>query len=349
MSSSDKLVVRETDVYSLAQLGQDFLRPERIRVKLNPLVRVAPLDIGAFAYSSRAVDVRAKDAHLPVPVDVSTMLVSRREMIRGIVDDFFSNGRRDTTIVADYRNFKLVLDWCDSNGHSEWAGSVDSAAQAYSAYSDFLRHSILVDEDIRPATGAERQRALQRLAEFCFPNQSLYVVRGVPMIKATRTPKQPPEEDYVRHYVKVCLDLATQLSEFVLNEKSFPFGFEVGGKAAAFFPSNAGVIGPYTDLSKIPVAYNVVDLRVATKDEILAKWPGYTSAATKARETQLAIDKANADPRYYARKILASLAAGAYSCLFSVITAANPSEFIQFEYLDALEIERSMVKRNLLQ
>ena len=344
MTSSDKLELRETDVWPLAQLGQEFIFPERIRVQLNPDVRTAPIDIGSFAYTSRAVTLNSREAHFPIRVDVSTLLVSRRELVRGIADYFFSNGRRDTTIITDFKNFKFVLDWCDANGYSDWATDVESAALAYAAYSDYLRHSILVTEEIRPATAAERQRALQRLAELCFPNQSLHVVRGVPMIKNSRTPKKPPEEDEVRNYVKVCLDLATQLSDFVLNEKEYPFKVQIAGGDAVFFPSHVGTIGPYTPVEKIPPVYDVAKVRVATRDEVVAKGK-YTSAASAVKDAQSAIDRANSDPRSVFRLILASLAMGAYSCLFSIITAANPSEFVQFEYLDGLEIERSMVKK----
>ena len=344
MKSTDGLVFRDTDVLPLSRIGQDFILPERLRISLNQETRKAPLDIGAFAYSKRSTISKAKQAHLPIAVDVSSLLPLRRDLVRGIADYFFSNGYRDKTIVTDFKNFRFAIDWCDDNGHSGWVKDADSASAAYSEYSDFLRHSILVTGTLKPGTCSERQRAFQKLVEVSFPNQSLHIVRGVPMIKATRTPKKPPEEDAVKHYVKVCLDLANNLSDFILNEKPFPFKMEVAGSDVVLFPSNVGVITPFTDPARIPRSYDVANLKVANIEEVIARG-GKKGAAQSIKDTQKALDGANSDPRCIYRMLLASLAAGAYSCLFSLITAANPSEFIQFEFLDALEIEKSMVKK----
>ncbi|HEX8596338.1 MAG TPA: hypothetical protein VF682_24100 [Pseudomonas sp.] len=43
----------------------------------------------------------------------------------------------------------------------------------------------------------------------------------------------------------------------------------------------------------------------------------------------------------------ASMAMGAYACIFSLITGAGASEFVEFEYDEAVEIEESLVKKEL--
>ena len=46
--SDIKFTHRETHVITVAQLNQDFLRPESIRIQLDKAVRVSPLDVGCL-------------------------------------------------------------------------------------------------------------------------------------------------------------------------------------------------------------------------------------------------------------------------------------------------------------
>lgn len=43
---------RETDVVTVAQLTQEFLRPERIRIQFDSRVKALPFDIGCLAYAN---------------------------------------------------------------------------------------------------------------------------------------------------------------------------------------------------------------------------------------------------------------------------------------------------------
>ncbi|QAY88262.1 hypothetical protein CUN61_09270 [Pseudomonas arsenicoxydans] len=57
------------------------------------------------------------------------------------------------------------------------------------------------------------------------------------------------------------------------------------------------------------------------------------------------LDYANSNFRHEYRLRLSALASKAYACVFLAITGASPTEFAQFDYDEAIEVERSLVKK----
>ncbi|WP_339664674.1 hypothetical protein [uncultured Pseudomonas sp.] len=343
-----ELIYRETDIVSLGQLGQEFIHPERLRIQLDSIARKAPIDIGAFAYSRRDCSGNHVAASKPISVDPESFIPARRDLIRNIIDYFFISGSRDKSILTEFKKLKVVMDWCDSNGHYRWLENIDEGSKAYIAFSDFLKHEVLAMGTLSPRTCAHRQQAFQKLLELVFRADAIHAIKHVPTISVHRNPPEPPIERDVKRYVSVCLDIAKNFSDFVVEGREFPFKASIGGIDVVVFPSGKGIKTPYTPEEKFAPSYNAEELRIATKEEYMAKTGYSPSVSVRAlEEAQENVDAANVVLRHEQRMRLASMAASAYACLFVLITAANPSEFLQFEHLDALEIEKSMVKKEL--
>lgn len=343
-----ELMYRETDIVSVGQLGQEFIHPERLRIQLDSVARKAPIDVGAFAYSRRDYSGNHVVANKPISVDIESLIPGRRDLIRNIIDYFFVCGSRDKSILTEFKKLKVVMDWCDSNGHSRWSENIDEATRAYVAFSDYLKHEVLAMGALSPTTCSHRQQAFQKLLEFAFRANALHIFQHAPAISVNRNPPEPPSENDVRKYVSVCLDIAKNFSEFVIEGRDFPFRASIGGIDVVIFPSGKGIKTPYTPEEKFAPSYNAQELRIATKEEYIAKTGYNASVSLRALdEAQENLDATNAMLRHEQRMRLASMAASAYACLFVLITAANPSEFLQFEHLEALEIEKSMVKKEL--
>jgi len=347
--SSAELVFRDTDIVTLAELGREFIRPERLRIKLSDEVRAAPVDIGSLAYSVRKepgwkMVVSGK----PVMVDPNSLQECRRELIKVIVDSFFISGLREKSILLSCKNYKYVLDWCDGNGFSGVFSSVDATRSAYLAYSDYLRDQVLVKKALKPLTCAGRQSMFVQLIELMFSGDAAHITHGVPSIRGgARNSPEPPREDDVKKYVNVCIDLANKFSEFVLEGESFPLNTQCAGQKVVVFPSMSGLLTPLTiGSSSVNDIYNYAEGRLATIEEYVEISGYFRSVCARGlSQAEATIVQANKDLRHQQRIRLASLAINSYVCLFGLLTGASPTELRQFDHVDALEIEKSLVKR----
>lgn len=342
------MIFRETEIVALSQLGQDFLYPEKIRIQLSSDVRAAPIDIGSLAYVvRREPSWRDTVSGNPTQVDVTSFQKYRRSLISGILDSIFIGGSREKSVLFNCKNFRYVLDWCDTNGYSDVFRCIESTRKAYLAYNDYLRNEIIANGSLKPITCAGRQVFFVHLIKIMFADDFAHITHGVPTIRAgVRKRRDLPKDTDVVFYTKICMDLASKFSDFVLQEKSFPFEVECGGQRVVVFPSMKGLLTPLNIHSNNNAIYNYNECRLISVQEYLdiSSYPRSVCArALKAGQAN--IDRANSDPRHEQRVRLASMAMNAYACLFSLLTGASPTELQQFDYDSALEIEKSVVKR----
>lgn len=345
MSETPNLVVLTTEAITIPEIGSglEFLHPERLGIKLSPRLRVSPVNFGAFAYTVR--ELRGAEGYA---VDESTLVEGRREVLRVILDYLYVSGMRETSIHIFLKNFETVMRWCDASGHSDVFLSPEASRLAYIQYTEHLRHQLLVTQQLKPLTCINRQRAMRTLIEIVHRDDSAYVVRGVLPIKAVREGRSPPKESDVRQYLNVCIKIATEFSSFLLEGKPYPLVVNFSDYEASIFPFAGAVGTPYTDVKGLKTL-SADGKRVATVQEYAdaCPWAKPSEARKNIETTYSIIEAANADLRCNHRLWMASMALGAYACIFSLITGAGSSEFAQFEYDEALDIENSLVKKEL--
>lgn len=344
MLDPGKLKIRATETITISDIGngQEFLYPEKLRIKLDSRLRVSPVDFGAFAYTIR--ELRGADGYA---VDLSTLIEGRREVLRVILDYLYVSGMNETSVQTFIKNFETVMRWCDANGHSELFQTLDSSRHAYVQYTEHLRHQLLVTGELKPLTCINRQRAMRTLIGIVHRDDAAYVIRGVVPIRVVREGRSPPQESDVRVYLDTCIKIATQFSSFLLDGKPYPLVVKFSDYETSIFPYAGAQVTPYTPVR----ASNTLSpdgKRVATVQEYIEATQAYPSVGILSiNKVHRLIEAANADLRCEHRLWLASMAINAYACIFSLITGAGASEFIQFEYDEAIDIEKSLVKKEL--
>ena len=338
---------RETDIVTVDQLAQDYLRPERVRIQLDRKTLCGPIDVGCLAYSQRGKNYKSNDPR-PNPVLESSLIEHRRELLRCMFY-YLSTAGSHNSILLSIRYFEMAFNWCDTNNRSDAFIDPESAAQAYQGYTQYLNERIAF-EKIVPRSALAMQRAFFKLIELRFPEEEAYIRRMVITIRPGRRNILPPKESYVLLYFKTCIAVALRITDFLVNGEKFPLVVELQGFEVVEFPAVGGTISPFSS-GKASRIYNALERRINTPEKYLAIAQSEGVVVRKA-DAQSIISSANSilvagndDLRCQSRLALASLASRAYASALMCITGASPSELVQFDHQEGLEIEKSLVKK----
>lgn len=336
----------DTQIVTLSEVTQEFAEPERLRLQLSPKVRKKPFDIGSFAYVIRGKNESMFDDR-GTPVVIESFVENRRELIVRLLEYFV--GQRDMTVLTRLNAVEYFIDWLNTHGYREVFASAWQAQQAYRDYTAHLNHQI-AHQVWKPLTARNSQVVVSKLMELLYPEDSHYILAGAVKI-TSESGSEAASAAHVEVYRDVCLAIAQQCSAFVLNNQPYPFVVSVRDYEVVVFPSNHGWVGPF---KQSPPSYNAAERRISTVEEFRAaaeklgrKRPVKSVAERALGGTKAPLDAANEDERYRHRLQVAGLAAKAYASLFVMITGATPAEFQQFSYADALDVEKSPIKKEL--
>lgn len=336
----------DTRIITLSEVTQEFAEPEHLRLQLSPKVRKKPFDIGSFAYVIRGKNDSVFDDR-GTPVVIESFVESRRELIVRLLESFV--GQRDMTVLTRLKAVEYFIDWLNMHGYREVFASAGQAQQAYRDYTAHLNHQI-AHQVWKPLTARNSQVFVSKLMELLYPEDSYHILAGAVTI-TSRSGSEAASAAHVEAYRDVCLAIAQQCSAFVLNNQPYPFVVTVRDYEVVVFPSNKGGVGPFKQ--SLPI-YNGAERRIATLEEFRAaaeklgrKRPVKSVAERALLSAKATLDAANEDERYRYRLQVAGLAAKAYASLFVMITGATPAEFQQFSYADALDVEKSPIKKEL--
>ncbi|SDH27520.1 hypothetical protein SAMN05216603_107155 [Pseudomonas benzenivorans] len=336
-----------TQIITLSEVTHEFAEPERLRLQLSPKVLKKPFDIGSFAYVIRGKNESIFDDR-GTPVGIESFVENRRELIMRLLETFV--GQRELTVLTRLRNTEYLIDWLNAKGYRELFASAAQAQQAYRDYTAHLNHQIN-HQKLKPCTGKNMQVFFSKIIELLYPEGSHHILAGAVSIIAERGSEEAARTAHVEMYRDVCLAIARQCSAFVLNGQSYPLVVSIRDYEVVGFPSNHGWVGPFKES---PLGYNASARRIATVEEYLAaseklgrKRPFKSTVKCALAEAKASLDAANRDERYWHRLNVAGLAVKAYASLFLMITGATPTEFQQFNYADALDIEKSPLKKEL--
>lgn len=335
-----------TRIITMGEVTQEFAEPERLRLQLSSRVLKKPFDIGSFAYAIRGVnDSNLDDRGTPVVID--SFVESRRELVLRLLDSMVSLS--DSSARFRLKSIEYFIDWLNEQGYREVFASAPQAQEAYQNYTAHLNHKI-AHQVWSPITALNYQRNADILIELLHPEDSHLVLAGAIRIIA-KNGSEAASAALVEVYWDVSLAIAQQCSAFVLNKRTYPLVVSIRNYEVVGFPSKHGWVGPF---KASPSSYNAGERRIATDEEWRAasenkgRKPRYTSEGARDLVAAKAnLDAANEDERHWHRLQVAGLAARAYASLFLMITGATPTELDQFKYADALEVQRSPIKKEL--
>lgn len=335
-----------TRIITLKEIEPEYSEPERLRLQLSVRTLKKPLDLGSLAYFICGKNECDRDDR-GTPVVIGSLIESRRELIVKLLESF--RGLRERSVMTYFKQTEYFVAWLNTNGYREVFASVSDSQRAYRDYTGYLNHQ--VHHQKRNVTSASSfQMAAARLIELIYPEDSHYVLAGAVRIIPEKG-SAAARATHVELYRDVCLAIAQQCSDFVLGHKSYPFVVNIRDYEVVMFPSLRGAVGPFKEA---PLAYNPAERRIATVEEYIAASVGRerkglskSSVTRDLAKAQVVLDVANQNARHWHRIHVASLAARAYACLFLIITGATPTEFAQFSWKDALEVENSPIKKEL--
>ncbi|MHC5349086.1 hypothetical protein [Metapseudomonas furukawaii] len=330
----------------MREITQAFPEPERLRLQLSKKVKKKPLDIGSLAYYLRGKNESVHD-NRGTPVVTSSFVEGRRELIVRLLESFAV--MREQSVLTWFYRAEYFVSWLNAMGYREVFASEMQAQNAYRDFTAHLNHRIRMRE-IKPLTAGGYQDGAINLIELLYPESFHYILSGAVKIIAEKG-SPAPSDSHVQLYKDVILAIAQQCGEFVLNNKPYPCVVSIRSYDVVLFPSKHGAIGPF---KAGPPVYNAAERRIATVEEYMEAAARLDrQGVIKANATQTVRNSvanlvaANQDARNWHRLSVAALAAKAYAGIFLLITGASPTEFAQFTYEDALEVEKSPLKKEL--
>lgn len=350
LKNNINFVVRDTITVSRAELSQDFLNPENIRLQLNKATRTSPYDLGALAFSRRKHQ-KSHQTYLPMWVDLASFRLERRKLLRCLQEYICLSGNTDNTVGTHITVFFTIIDWLDSNGHSSTFESVASTRLAYCAYVDQLNHQIKRADThtIGPKVANFRQRSFSKLIKLFWGNEAgLEIVREVPIIKPVSPESEAPAEANIRMAVSTFLHLARGFSAFVIEQRHFPYLLKMPGYSSYIFPCNRfPCITPFSTTQN--ATYNYENGEFSTPEEYLEKCNReipLSEARAELKKSRKKLAKTNSNQFNYSRMIYASLAMRSYMQLFIMMTGINSSELMQLEYSESYELDKDLIDNN---
>ncbi len=285
-------------------------------------------------------------ARLPTPVRLETLRLERREVLLEILN-LIAMSNNEISANSALKQFKYALNWCDSNNHSDLFRSAEDARKAYQAFTESLTHRLLVLKNCKICLCYRAQLALKQLLKMKFKNNYIQIIAG---IKTFKLPKGSfgsiPPEEHIRQATRTARDLSEKLSSTVLENKQLPLSIEINGSLCSFTP----VLGrPYlTQYNRHQIlAYNSETNTLLTPLEISKKFGLCKSTAQKRHDGFATTTRLANDPRSPIRMRLAMLAADAYAQLFLYLTGATPSEFIKFDFDNAVAVAENSITKQL--
>lgn len=336
----------DTQIITLSEVTNEFAQPERLLLQLSPKVRKKPFDIGSFAYLIRGKNESLSDER-GTPVVIDSFVESRRELIERMLESFV--GQRDTTVRSRLAYTEHFIHWLNMQGYREVFASAGQAQQAYRDFTAHLNQEI-AHQKKKPISARNNQGIVCWLIELLYPDDSHHILAGAVRIVAEKG-SEVASAAHVEVYRDVCLAIAQQCSAFILKNKPYPAVVTIRDYEVVGFPSSAGWVGPFKES---PLSYNAAERRIATVEEFEAasdklgrKRYSKLEVRSWLSDAQASLDAASKDGRHWHRLQVAGLAAKAYASLFVMITGASPTEFDQFSYAEALDVEKSPIKKEL--
>ncbi len=309
-------------------------------VRISVPWKVNPIDIGAFCYSRRKIknpSAKHPGNHSFV-VDTTSLKKERTLAINRLLEYLFTKsciGTRPSTIQNHIAHILKYIDWCDSNGYESVLVSPLTARAAYIQYSYYLTEMTRTNT-LSVNSAARYQIDVKDILNAIFDDDCNTISAGVRQIRrstAVSQPIAPPPQEKVRCAVDLYLALFSGLTDFILNDKKYPFSLKLPNEAVWVFPSSRPMAvkdnllqrdgwsrgywaldyehGTYSDPKLIEKYYSGDKQQKRDSVRIV-----FGDAMKKLRE-------ANTDSRDFCRRRLACLASDSFIMLFISNTAMN--------------------------
>lgn len=333
---------RDTIKLEVSQLLEYEDAPEKVCILLPESIIKGAFDIGIIAYSLRGMSSKPNNT-VSQPVCICSLKKERQTFLTLLFDYLLTKAWRDSSVLAFLKSVRTVVNWADSNNHTDLFTTPECFRAAYFEFTNHLNNQIF-HKKLKPITANQSQRSMKDMAAINFgEDASRQVTSGITTISYGGPELQAPEKSLVKYNANIFLAIAKGYSHAVLEMQPYPWLLQMPDYHTYVFPANCSIKTPFT--TNHIATFNYEEGRLSTVEEMgsINSRPKHNNAhdLKKAQEN---IDKHNSLGLNSCYRICdISMALTAYMQLFMLTTGCYGNEARQIVYENTLNVERNII------
>ncbi|MFL9895897.1 hypothetical protein [Paraburkholderia sp. RL17-381-BIF-C] len=322
------------------------LRPIILSVPLSPRCAIkypervildfgeSSLDVGALCFLRRGKRPSGRKKGMPLrstPVDRSSLLHARipivRKLIRFLSDRQTEDGYRLNSVLGQFYNLRIFLDWCDLNEHVNALSGGPESYAAFKAFVDFLQKSIHNNSSRRFTAWQTQLYVEKMLRDFLNIHDLFRNVNRIYQPAGDRTRTEPPNETELAKSAALCEGLFDGFTKLVVDELPFPYKLilpkYLGWKDywLWIFPDVQWCLaktmsGERKITRRKNRNYDYIAGKIIDLDEAITIYKRPSIARQEIKRTSEFLMQANRDNRHFFRLMLAIKAHNSFASLF---------------------------------
>ena len=342
--TKENLSFRPVRILTLEDIQNDDQTPEE-QILLQIEWRDRPLDFGRLVYLERQYAGRknSNTGHQTWIVNEKTILLHRRVLIRNSLEHIATNGLRPNSVAGYIGKLSAGVQLVERFGMGgDFLRDVETTRDIYQRVVVELMN-LVRSSQMKPRTAQNAQQNLLTCIWMAYGRGeyeflALNNIKFQGLIESVE-PREMKEMELAKDTYQA---FALQLTDFLVNERSFPYKLKLPGYDTYVFPYRAHHYTPYYKAKT--AVYNVEEGRLNTLEEYRKIYPHLTkSAATSnvgSAKTSLAL--ANNDPRCKSRRSLANIALQSFQMFFMIATGAYQEEITRIDFDGDLKAKKSI-------
>jgi hypothetical protein len=345
-NTNNIMELRDTITVKISDLNNHFENPEKICLELPESGYSGVFDIGIIAYSIRNYNAKNSTAGLQQPVCIASLQPARQVFLTTLFDHISTKSWRNTSVLGFIKEIRLLLNWTDSNNHTNLFDSEKLYRAAYFDFSNYMYDQVQHNK-LKPITANTRQRYMAEMATIAFgDNAGKEIIAGISTIKKIHGPGIAPPQTLVKKNIDTFLFIARGYAQSFKNMEPYPWRLTMQDYHTYVLPASCAVKTPFTKSHS--AIFDYVNGCFFTAEEMTKKnnRPVHQNKSD-LKKAQINLENNNAkglDCQY--RLFDASMALTAYLQVFILMTGSYGSEVRQIEFDNESYIERCIIKNN---
>ena len=297
-------------------------------------------DVGSWCFLGK------KSVRLPKKVQVELHRPERAKPIQNLVREVITMACTDKTAAgagSKLADFAILVDFCNTN---EITGFLDSPEIYHYALKEFTAY--LRKSERKAVTNAKLQSVTMECGTYLFPNAKIHFHVGIERILSIAdkdSSTRPPAKIPVTRFVNVFNSVFNELTDFVLENRSFPHVIAIDGERAvitteafaflthsmAKYKPRRGTMSPYVDytLGKC-MLWSQVYSEIPNAD--------YRLHANFRAKSLNRLSQGNTEMYCQKRRRLQKLAHDSFVALFAIHSGENESTIISTPWDGVYEV-----------
>jgi len=331
-----------TEFYDLIKYG-DFTK---INFKRLGLIFDERLIISSVLFSEYKITHHPYSLH----VNPNSFDNNRLSIVTYLLNDFIERiemGNKPITVYKAIQNHMTLIKWLNSNKLT-FPKNKQEAKKTFQEYTFNLKYG-LREGLFQQKEAHIRHNASLKMLKAIFNDNESFISSGINIIKNKKNkPTIKPTENNMKHYFTFYYNIFSQLSDFILSNKKYPFLLKLEKEEIWVFPTKFWIKEELRN--KYINLYNVDERKIKNIQEIREQYDESSTNPLYQQRYNLFknIKIHNNNFRSKERINLARIAFNAYFIQFLILTGMNDSTASTLKWSDEYEILKEEYKfRNI--